>query len=531
MLHSLVRESFGEQVIATLALLQTRGYTDLRSVHPWIFSDSMDIASGDEFLTAHATIRRHELEIEAIDITIQNILRELQQLRVEKAYHLNTIAKSRGSISLARRAPDDVLALIFEHCAASGWADAPLVTSHVCAKWRRASFVPRVWSHIHLTSESLNPVAKTRLWLSRALHSPLCVTIDIRVLSPHILDAIELILEHASQWRTLTLNTRFVQQASDILSQCRLPMPYLHTLDITSFSIGVATEQGVDELMGLDDAFADAPSLSYARIVSNRFPPSVPQTVVDLSFQLSDITSSRPSLPAALQMLGNLPALRSLTLVIPMKFAQIVINVNEGRPTPEICLHHLERLIIDAPPDFNEILQHIQTPVLQHLHLRSTEPPLNRPHEGTGEALLRFLKSSNPPIKLLELHDVDIRRDDFVQCFLSLPLLEELRLHETEISNDALLFLHGPKGACPRLRRLDLRWCEQLAGQALVDLVRSRNDPSENQRGYFDPIEEITVINCALVNESNVFDLAHATVCSVVVRDLEDHCRTHRCYQ
>jgi hypothetical protein len=486
------------------------------------------VHSANEIATVHATIHSHELEIESIDITIQDILRQVQQLRAKKAGHLDAIAKHRGSTSMARRAPDDVLALIFEHAAADGWANAPLVVSHVCAKWRRASFVPRVWSHIHLTSETLDPISKIRLWLSRALQSPLCVTVDVQVLDRHIFGAFELLLEHASQWRTMTLKTRFVQQTNDILSQCHMPFPYLHTLDITSFSIGVATEQGVDELTGLD-AFADAPSLSYARIVSNRFPLHVPQAVVDLSLQLSDIVSSRPSLLAALEMLGNLPALRTLTLVIPAQFAQVIYG-NED-PARETCLHHLERLIINAPPDLNEILQHIHAPVLQYLHLRSMEPPLNHPHEGTGKALLRFIKKSNPPIKLLELHDVDIRRDDFMQCFLSLPYLEELRLHETEISSDVLLSLHGPTGACPRLKRLDLRWCEQLAGQALVDLVRSRIDPRSNQQQLFDPIEGITVINCALVDESSVLDLAQATVCSVVVRNLEDHCRTLRHHQ
>jgi hypothetical protein len=171
-------------------------------------------------------------------------------------------------------------------------------------------------------------------------------------------------------------------------------------------------------------------------------------------------------------------------------------------------------------------LRHIQAPALRSLHIRSTEPPLNHPHEGTGKALLHFLKSSDPQIELLELHDVDIRRDDFVQCFSSLPLLEELRLHETEIPDNALLSLHGPNGSCPRLKRLDLRWCEQLAGQALVQLVRSRIGPDGSPRTPFDPIERITVINCARVDESSILDLAHATVCSVVVRNLADHCRT-----
>jgi hypothetical protein len=488
-------------------------------------STEMPVASEGEIFAVHATIHNYQFEVEPIDIKTQDLFREVQQLRTARVSHLDAIAEHRGWISMARRAPDDVLALIFEHGAAGGWANAPLVVSHVCVKWRRASLAPRVWSHIHLNDDSLDPIAKTRLWLSRALQSPLCVTVDVRVINRCIIGAFELLLEHAPQWRTVTLNTRFAQQANDIVSQCNRPFPYLHILDITSFSIGIATEQGVDELTGLDDAFADAPSLSYARIVSNRFPASVPQTVVDLSLQLSDVVSSRPSLFATLEMLGSLPALRSLSLVIPIQFAQIIYS-NDDPARRETYFRRLERLVIDAPPDFNAVLQLIQPPALQFLHLRSIEPPLNHPHQGTGEALLQFIKASSPTIKLLELHDVDIRRDDFVQCFLSLPLLEELRLHETEISDDTLLSLHGPTGACPRLKRLDLRRCEQLAGRALVDLVRSRIDPTANQRRLFDPIEEITVINCALVDESSVFDLAQATVCNVVVRNLEDHCRT-----
>jgi hypothetical protein len=139
-----------------------------------VFPGSTDVASADEICTVRANIHKHRLEIDSIlvDVIIQNmpVLREVQQLRAKKAYHLGAIAKHRGSISLALRAPDDVLALIFEHSAAGGWTNTPLVTSHVCAKWRRASLVPRVWSHIHLTGESMDPVAKTRLWLSGPLN-------------------------------------------------------------------------------------------------------------------------------------------------------------------------------------------------------------------------------------------------------------------------------------------------------------------------------------------------------------------------
>jgi hypothetical protein len=84
-----------------------------------------------------------------------------------------------------------------------------------------------------------------------------------------LLDVFELILEHASQSRPLvTLNTRFVQQANNILSQYRRPIPHLHTVDITSFSIGVATEQGMDELAGFCSEFSYLPTtalFSYFR--------------------------------------------------------------------------------------------------------------------------------------------------------------------------------------------------------------------------------------------------------------------------
>jgi hypothetical protein len=480
----------------------------------------------DEFFAIRATIRGHELEIESIDTSIQSLLIQLQQLRTQRARHVDTVAKYRGSISLVLRAPDEVLALIFEHCAASGWVNAPLVLSHVCTKWRRASFAPRVWSHIHLTSDSLYPVAKTRLWLSRALQSPLHVVVDVRVLEPNLLNAFKSILDHASEWRSLTFSTRFVQQASDILSHCRRrPISKLRALDITSFSIGVATEQGrIDELAGLDDAFSDAPSLSYVRIVSNRFPPSLPNAVVRLSMELTGIVSSRQSLSAVLQILGRLPSLRSLALIIPLCFARIIQNDEDFKT--ETCLHRLERLVVDAPPDFNKILRHIQAPALRSLHLRSTKPPSNHPHEGTGKALLQFLKSSNPQIKLLELHDVDIRRDDLLQCFSSLPSLEELRLHKTEIPDDALSTLQGPNGSCPRLKRLDLRSCEQLAGRALVELVRSRIGSDGGRRTSIDPIERITLINCARIDESSILNLSQATVCSVAVQNLVDHRRT-----
>ncbi|CDO70521.1 hypothetical protein BN946_scf184569.g64 [Trametes cinnabarina] len=105
----------------------------------------------------------------------------------------------------------------------------------------------------------------------------------------------------------------------------------------------------------------------------------------------------------------------------------------------------------------------------------------------------------------------------------------ELRLHESSISDATLQLLNGPRGLCPRLRRLDLRWCGHLHGRALVDLVQSRHVADDLSGPVSDPIEEVGVINCCFVTEDDVLDLARMTVCRLVMREADDYCRTCQC--
>jgi hypothetical protein len=488
----------------------------------------MDRPSPDEIRTVRATIRKHEQEVNSIDIATSDLSGQLRKLEAERKRHLDAIAKCRGSLSLAPHLPENVLILIVEH-SVTGWDRAPLVVSHVCAKWRRASFFPRLWSHIqvHLDKPE-NAAAKTHLWLSRALQSPLYVTFYAFNTPCGQPRAFELILDRASQWRTLTVTTSDVYQASLILSKCRCPLPNLHNLDVT------CERPDKDELflIGLEEVFVDAPSLSDISISCNRFPPSLPRTVVDLFLELELTQSFCLSDAKMLTALPTLQNLERLTLVINPKYLQPIIT--PAGPAPDICLQHLECLIICTQPGYyNPILRYLRTPMLRCLHLQQ-EPlsPYNKhPREDIGKILLQFLRSSMPPIRLLELIDIDIPSDDLAQCFLSLHLLEELRLNRSAISEDALFPLHGPKGTCPRLKRIFLRECENLAGQALIDLVRSRVDSSSNQWGpSFDRIEKTTVHCCALVNDSHILDLAHITVCHVEW-GLEDHFRTSRNYR
>ncbi|TFY72758.1 hypothetical protein EVG20_g253 [Dentipellis fragilis] len=476
----------------------------------------------EEIQSVNTQISDYEKTISSIETEIQDVLRQANALRVQRRYYLDLISKCRGTITLARRAPDEILAHIFEYCAASGWAKAPLVASHVCSKWRRAALAPNVWSHVYLTSESLDPLQRTQLWLSRALKSDLHVTIDAQVVDAPFLQAMDLLLEHIPQWRSLTLEARFVQQTRYLLERCTGPANQLQVVTIRAFAAALDGEVGVEELTGLREAFEHSPHLQMLHIISNGFPPALPIQISDLSMELGSFPIGSISVENMLETIADLPSLERLTLVAPINFSVSLTLPNEQRPPTQ--LPSLRTLILDGYPDFNEILRFIEAPALRHLHLHSTEPPLNFPHETTGTSLRYLIESSRPPLKLLEFHDIDIPHSDFVHCFFNLPLLEELRLHETEIPNEVLSVLNGPDGACPRLKRLDLRWCEQLSGKTLVDLVESRSVASD-RNGHSDPIQDITVINCALVEEEDVLAMARKTTCSVVVRNLQDHCR------
>ncbi|KAI0069075.1 hypothetical protein BV25DRAFT_1845075 [Artomyces pyxidatus] len=483
--------------------------------------------SEEDISSVYGEIRDHEDAIAAIDAELQQLARESHRLYTRKAHLLDLISKCRGRITLARRAPDDVLALIFEHCVSSGWAKGALVVSQVCSKWRRASFAPRVWSHIHVTSDSQDPISRTRLWVTRALQSPLHIIVDIRTIDQPLLHALDLLVDRVSQWQSFHLSTRFLQQASEVLVHCQRPAMKLKYLGVSSFAIGVEPTTGANEALDIREAFPETPHLHTLRVVSNKFPTSISSQVREVTLELAQSPTTSLSMRSILRVLADLPALQSLTIVVPPTFADAII-MPQDHSLPSL-FPHLESLTLNAYPSFNEILRHIETPALRHLHLRSTEDPLPFPHGATGTALRAFIDQSNPPLELLDLHDIDIPRDHFIECFSRLPKLEELRLHETEIPNEVMQILHGPAGACPRLKRLDFRWCEQLSGHALVDLVKSRANQAEG--GSSDPIEKITVINCALVEESDVLELARTTLCSIVARNLDDYCRPRGCCQ
>ncbi|RPD75442.1 hypothetical protein L226DRAFT_552594 [Lentinus tigrinus ALCF2SS1-7] len=485
---------------------------------------------------ARETIYQHELSIDAIEERIQGLLNQVRDLRYEQAKHRAAIERCSGILTLARRLPGELLIKIFGHCVEDGWTPAPLVVSHVCSAWRRAALSPKVWSHVYVRCDDANVLDRTQFWLKMAAGADLHVTFVVswRITQREINRLMALLSTRRAQWRSLRIEVDSAQHGEFVLAQCQGTFPELREVNIkTSASTPDGDDiDGASDLLRLADTFSAerAPRLTMVSYASTIIPavPIFPTHIRHLDLRIQDSLNQRPlSAASIISILEPLTELRTLTLSMPFIYLHPYVPETE-ESFRFVSLPNLTSLTVYGPTDLNELLPHIHAPILRHLHLRSLED-LGYRQQPVGPSLMQFLDSSTPPLELLELHDIDLAPETFAACFVALPNLRELRLHESSISDATVQLLNGPRGLCPRLRKLDFRWCGMLRGRALVDLVRSRLVVDDLAGPVSDPIEEVGVINCAFVLEEDVLDLARMTVCRIVTRDADDYCRSTGC--
>lgn len=476
--------------------------------------------SEDDIHMIGCAIARDEQVITALNSEINTIMAQLEQVRLRKMKYQENIRQYRSLITLARRIPPEVLADVFELCAESGWTRAPLVASHVCSAWRKAAEYPRVWSRIYIDCGLGNPLTKTKLWLSRAQQSPLHITLDVPPSALSIEEILFVLFERSTQWKSVTIRTHDSVQLNHILSLMHYPFPHLRRLHcVTHWDTPTA------DLVDFS-AVHNAPSLYQLDIEQPNLPRwSIPFRLTNLHLVLSTTRIlSNPVLASRwTTMLANLLGLKHLTLELSADseyhYELDTMHVVE--------LPQLESIVFMIAPELLGVFNNMRAPALRKLLLRCSSG-----HEriSSGPLIRHFLESSSR-IELLELHDVDLPREELVQCFTLLPRLEELRLHDSDISDDELQLLYGSAGLCPNLVRLDVRWCVHLTGSALVQLVRSRiqTDVEMGKTGttlaWAKEMEEVAAINCLHVKERDVLDLAEYTTCRLMLRALDDFCR------
>jgi F-box-like len=465
--------------------------------------------------------------ISSIDVDIESVRCQLEQLRKKRFTHTQLINRCKGALTLARRIPPELLAKIFEHSAET-WALTPFIVSQVCAAWRRAAQMPTVWSHISINCDIRDPVGRARFWLQMAQQAPLYITIvGANLLQTHLVQIVDLLLCRASQWRTLTLDLTLMRDTNYVLSQCTCIFPSLRSVYVMSQA---AFEQELDggngHLDGLQQSFLDSPNFRHIEIVSNTVPTTVTSHISNLSLTLTDSPVQRPlSVTSLLQLLEGLPCLKCLKITMPVEFERPFISALD--PSLTVILPQLESLTLEDAGGLSWILRHFRAPALTRLRLRTPEAEDRILHEDDtiGTAILDFLKVSSK-VQLFELHNIDVWEQEFASWFALLPELRDLRLHDSDIDDEALRRLYGRGGLCPRLSRIDLRWCHHVRGTALVELVRSRQVTGEIGSSVFEgAIDEVAALHCSLVRKQDVISLAKLTRLRVVFTENDDYCR------
>jgi hypothetical protein len=480
---------------------------------PW------DTLSEEDVVHVRDCISAHEEDITGIDRRISHLIQEINALHSRKKKHEDAIRQHRGVVSAARRLPPEVLADIIVHCVGAGWWRAPAVLARLSNAWAHAVRFPRVWAAVYVDCEDEDVLPRTRLWLARARGAALDIVFRPASSEHATLAAMHLLSPAAPQIRSFKLDAPTVSDAQLVLAHCPAAMAALEWLCI---SARVDPDDAERELTDVARIFEASSKLRHMRIMCDRVDAfvSLPSTITHIEIGIVPYTLSLVSCIQQLvgTVLPALPGLESLRIDHPAEEidGEDAWETSAADIAP-VALVNLRSLHLRAAPGLSVILDKLDAPALTDLSLSSPVSPA-APHVGAGVALCEFLARCAPPLRLLDLYDVDLPEPAFLVAFGRAPALAELRLHWSDVSDVALGALGV--GLCPRLSRLDLRWCSHLEGRTLVELVRAREAASADVAR----IEEIAVLNCPFVEEPDVLELAELTTCRVTLRPHGDQC-------
>ena len=488
--------------------------------------------SEDEIRSAQSEIAVHEAAIEALQARIDQLVQQARRIEEEKRRRYDAIAKCRSVLTLAIRLPTEVLARIFEIAVQDGWTRGPLVVSQVCSSWREASKTPVVWSHMYIDCDKGDPVGRCNLWLRMARQSLLHIRLRTSEQISMIDEVMALISAHIHRWRAFSLEASTVLSANYVLSCITAPGPYLREVSVKVGDSSLALPlpefaHAQNQLSELKQAFEAALSLRRVTLMTDICQSWVGlPRITSLNLHLNDcqFPAARPILASEIvRVLSESPSLVELSIDIS-RLDKRDFQLEQDDP---VELPELRSLTLNLPIPFMAFIQHVRAPELQSLFLRCPDDPQGFAPESTREAIRLFFEESAPPLRLLELYDVDVSQDDFAFCFNILSSLEELRLHGSEITDETIRFLSPSNGYLPSLSKLDLRWCGHVSGAVLEEMSRSRSLASAYGH-VISPLNEMTVINCSVVNEKQILGIANHCVCRLRMREVDDFCR--ECY-
>ncbi|KAG8749026.1 hypothetical protein FRC12_013612 [Ceratobasidium sp. 428] len=317
---------------------------------------------------------------------------------------------SSTSASIPQTLPADVLVAIFGTLSGpqAETAYAPLVCSHVCARWRRVAIeAPLLWSYIDISRGR----GLTQLWLSRSNR----VMLDVRLweypldrnlmhkLVPYCLTQLEApfsnleatiqdVMNECHRWRSLDIAFSTMRRVVQTLAFLRDSRDILHLDTLTIGPMGSTT-----------------------------LVPSEGE-----GFEISGSASSRKSLEEKLTLFQNLNVRCKV-----LRIDTYPISISPVLFSPQLTvLEVLTGAYYDYginPEVWGQILS--STPNLVYLRLKSFEHKLSRV-ENCSELVGNWDKPFNPPIKLPLLEKLELSGAFVLLAWLfqksALPKLDHL---------------------------------------------------------------------------------------------------------
>jgi hypothetical protein len=361
-------------------------------------------------------IQRSDIELERERLLLA--LERTAQTLVEVS---DVISDLKATLSPIKRMPDEILALIFEHCLPKRSPDNPSFDypSHtlprlglVCSSWRQIAHAhPRLWCNVDLNIHQSKKIFTQTLprllnWIHRSGSLPLSLTLRqyfgrASEACDGLDDVFNAIALHAPRWKTMCIHVQRSQFTLRSLSRLfAKSFTGLSTLDVKADlpSTGVRHDPG--EPISFDFQKSPLRNLSLCLrgvSVHSVFVSCVNMTRLSLDLEPPDGNTS--SLGELVGILHRCHSLEKCTLFLRAS--------QELTPLPHVCLRHLQSLHIrivqasEASNQLDDLLDVSSFPSLLILEITYCTP---------SEAPLAFPEQLNP---FLRRHTSTLRRFAF----------------------------------------------------------------------------------------------------------------------
>jgi hypothetical protein len=292
----------------------------------------------------------------------------------------------------------------------------PLLIGQVCAGWRKAALsTQKLWSSIAVAhSRGLNE-SLAKVWLSRAISSPLAIRLDYESYelstAKHMRPVIAVLVQYCDRWKHL--NICLPPSMMSYLVPIRHRLPRLESLRIC--------EQDSSEWRRELDLFEYAPQLRILHL-----PSDLSHSMLKVPWhQLTELHASFANITKCLETLQLVPNLVKCTvdcLDYSIQSHDIVIR-----------FPHMRSLHVLAPSSPMEIFRHVELPILHDLYVVYRREEYAPGSWLSQQPFLSLLSHSSHTLRILKVKGLYSRDSAHVErCLRATPSLIELSLRGTK---------------------------------------------------------------------------------------------------